>query len=68
MLNCPICFDRVDSHPYVAPNCFHTFHHHCLDTWIKTGSHTCPMCRSDLALSPRGPLELEEWNTRNGYQ
>lgn len=52
---CSICLDPlIDKKTSELQSCGHTFHTHCLDTWLLT-QHTCPLCRT-----PCTPTELPE--------
>ncbi|KAF1350133.1 anaphase promoting complex subunit 11 [Delphinella strobiligena] len=44
---CPKCKFPGDDCPIIMGNCNHSFHMHCLDTWINQESSQgrCPMCR-----------------------
>ena len=33
--------------------CRHTFHTGCIDQWIRTGHHECPLCRRPIPREPR---------------
>ncbi|ESW10086.1 hypothetical protein PHAVU_009G179700 [Phaseolus vulgaris] len=53
LVDCVVCLDsfKVGDVCRLLPNCNHTFHVHCIDSWIL---HTpiCPICRT-LVLSVR---------------
>lgn len=45
--------------------CGHCFHHECIQTWLRAGRHTCPLCRAnatldDVALHPLAVDVVEE--------
>jgi len=44
---CPKCKFPGDDCPVITGECGHSFHVHCLDTWISQESSggKCPMCR-----------------------
>ncbi|KAG9512747.1 hypothetical protein KCU61_g1433, partial [Aureobasidium melanogenum] len=44
---CPKCKFPGDDCPIIMGQCTHSFHMHCLDTWINQESSQgrCPMCR-----------------------
>jgi hypothetical protein len=42
--------------------CGHTFHTQCVEVWTKTmGKSTCPLCRSNVALSSDTPIPRTLW-------
>ena len=54
--SCTICLSEFEAgEVLVKPtSCCHTFHRHCLETWIesdlkKTGECRCPNCRQKIA-------------------
>ncbi|KAG7232220.1 hypothetical protein INR49_009413 [Caranx melampygus] len=58
---CQICFcDYGDGEKLRMLPCFHDYHVHCIDRWLKDNT-TCPICRANLAdgdiLAPR-PSDL----------
>lgn len=52
---CPICRE-IMSEDAVKTECGHTYHKDCIVTWLRIGEgrrrFKCPMCVSDLSLSP----------------
>ncbi|XP_062419147.1 uncharacterized protein si:ch211-59o9.10 [Pungitius pungitius] len=47
---CQICFcDYTDGEKLRILPCFHDYHVHCIDRWLKENT-TCPICRANLAL------------------
>ena len=58
---CPICHqeyaeDDRDITLTVLRRCGHVFHRACLQSWLDTGSHQCPVCRA--AVEPRDLLHF----------
>ncbi|KAG7231606.1 hypothetical protein INR49_011001 [Caranx melampygus] len=46
---CQICFcDYGDGEKLRMLPCFHDYHVHCIDRWLKDNT-TCPICRANLA-------------------
>ncbi|XP_054781734.1 RING-H2 finger protein ATL2-like [Prosopis cineraria] len=45
--DCAICLSELQEGDEVRtlPNCSHSFHSHCIDTWFRSHS-ICPVCRS----------------------
>ena len=58
---CSICFESA-TNPVSTP-CKHLFCLSCIDTWIKTGKETCPLCRSRLEWINRFSTEEEGYDT-----
>ena len=50
-MECPICLEtfNVQSQILSTP-CDHIYHSECINSWLATGSRTCPNCRSRLRL------------------
>uniref|UniRef100_A0A803QB48 RING-type E3 ubiquitin transferase n=1 Tax=Cannabis sativa TaxID=3483 RepID=A0A803QB48_CANSA len=46
---CAVCFLEFEDNERLRliPNCYHIFHAHCIDKWLKSKS-TCPVCRANL--------------------
>jgi len=46
---CSICMDNYKYKQYkrILPDCNHTFHKKCIDSWFKKKS-SCPVCRKDF--------------------
>ena len=42
-LDCAVCSDPIVP-PIAALPCTHSFHVHCITSWIKT-ANVCPLCR-----------------------
>ncbi|KAF5177089.1 Ring-h2 finger protein [Thalictrum thalictroides] len=61
-IECAVCLSNLEEQELVRllPNCKHTFHSHCIDTWL--GAHsTCPVCRTEAeprAGQPAASIEL----------
>jgi len=49
---CSICRLNIESNNITRKikKCNHTFHHTCLDTWLKNHT-TCPNCRQDIRIT-----------------
>jgi hypothetical protein len=47
--DCGICMDNYKYKQYkrILPECKHTFHKKCIDSWFKKNS-SCPVCRKDF--------------------
>ncbi|KAI9782894.1 MAG: hypothetical protein M1835_003914 [Candelina submexicana] len=47
---CSICLDDFDSHNSVVRElpCEHVFHPECVDTFLKTSSSLCPLCKKSV--------------------
>ncbi|BFU25749.1 zinc finger domain containing protein [Entamoeba histolytica HM-1:IMSS-B] len=41
---CPCCIFPGEQCPPVVGECGHTFHKHCIDTWLEKNTN-CPVCR-----------------------
>ena len=52
--DCPICCDVLEEQGRLAawPRCSHIFHAGCLEQHLLRGYQECPLCRSELKLSP----------------
>jgi hypothetical protein len=44
--DCPICYTSFDSLQTVRFGCNHTFCRSCTANWFRTGTVSCPLCRS----------------------
>ncbi|KAK7324695.1 hypothetical protein VNO77_28457 [Canavalia gladiata] len=55
VLECAVCLNVLEDEQMVRllPNCKHTFHVICIDTWLASHA-TCPICRTNAE-----PLRLE---------
>ncbi|KAK7290870.1 hypothetical protein RIF29_05611 [Crotalaria pallida] len=77
MVECAVCLSALEDEEMVRllPNCKHTFHVGCIDTWLASHS-TCPICRTKveprlvqqpregtnglvLDVAPKAPLLIE---------
>ncbi|KAL5076344.1 hypothetical protein RYX36_015328 [Vicia faba] len=62
--DCAVCLVEFKDDDYVRklPLCSHTFHLHCVDTWLRSHPN-CPLCRSclrcDFSELPFRPLMSE---------
>ena len=44
---CVICYENIDSKPsYQLPECNHTFHQSCINSWFRQGNAKCPLCNN----------------------
>ena len=47
---CVICYDNLiqpnepDKIPFTIPECGHTFHQLCINSWFRQGNEKCPLC------------------------
>lgn len=47
---CVICYDNLiqpnkpDKTPFTIPECGHTFHQLCINSWFRQGNEKCPLC------------------------
>ena len=48
---CTICFENCTMNNTTVLNCAHVFHTQCLKRWVRRGSMTCPLCRTELPTS-----------------
>ncbi|KAK6919151.1 Zinc finger, RING-type [Dillenia turbinata] len=53
LIECTVCLSMLedDEMARTLPNCKHTFHKECIDTWLSTRS-TCPICRAEAQPRP----------------
>lgn len=49
--NCSVCLEELDIENTKATACGHKFHKDCIKEWLMQ-SLTCPMCRTELELTP----------------
>lgn len=55
---CCICIVEFDSSSEIRRTfCGHVFHSKCLANWLKV-SRTCPLCRKDLTVDDKVPVDL----------
>ncbi|XP_055825446.1 RING-H2 finger protein ATL13-like [Solanum dulcamara] len=56
-LDCAVCLEnfKVGDKCRLLPKCNHTFHVHCIDSWLQKTA-ACPICRA----SAKSTLETEE--------
>jgi hypothetical protein len=48
-MNCPICFDPIETHMNcMVTECGHHFHTNCMLKHVSMGNHGCPLCRSTM--------------------
>mmetsp|Transcript_26826 Transcript_26826/g.43811 ORF Transcript_26826/g.43811 Transcript_26826/m.43811 type:complete len:534 (+) Transcript_26826:60-1661(+) len=48
-LQCPVCLeDYAPGETLQTLPCFHMFHQPCIDSWIRTSSTKCPVCKIDV--------------------
>ncbi|KAF9588687.1 hypothetical protein IFM89_014563 [Coptis chinensis] len=47
-IECAVCLSNLEDEEMarLLPNCKHTFHSQCIDTWLRVHS-TCPICRTE---------------------
>ena len=56
---CVICYDNLDQpdepgkQPFTIPECGHTFHQLCINSWFRQGNEKCPLC-NDLGVGGSG--------------
>lgn len=56
---CVICYDNLiqpnqpDKIPFTIPECGHTFHQICINSWFRQGNEKCPLC-NDLGVGASG--------------
>ncbi|KAF9590586.1 hypothetical protein IFM89_035904 [Coptis chinensis] len=58
-IECAVCLSNLEDEemPRLRPNCKHTFHSQCIDTWLRVHS-TCTICRTEA--EPRAKPESIE--------
>ena len=55
---CVICYDNLiqpdqpEKIPFTIPECGHTFHQLCINSWFRQGNEKCPLC-NDLGVAGR---------------
>ena len=47
---CAICYETLYKEDKVQKTCHTVFHDHCLQTAVKSGLRSCPLCRASLPL------------------
>lgn len=51
---CSVCFKPGDKISVSNnPSCDHQYHQDCIRKWIKTKSHSCPVCRQHYTKRPK---------------
>lgn len=46
---CSVCLEKFEKDNVMTKlPCFHGFHTPCIETWLKHGNFTCPVCRCDV--------------------
>lgn len=47
---CAVCLSMFEEREEIrkVKQCNHTFHKHCLDTWLRQDCPTCPLCRTSV--------------------
>ena len=64
---CVICYDNLiqpnqpSKIPFTIPECGHTFHQLCINSWFRQGNEKCPLC-NDLGVAASSSRER-----RNSY-
>lgn len=65
MNNCCCCLENINKRDNSITSCGHHMHTSCLVHWIRTGKHTCPLCREALIeiplVSPEGSVITPEF-------
>lgn len=53
-IECSVCLSNLEEGEMarLLPNCKHTFHSQCIDTWLRAQS-TCPICRTEATPRPQ---------------
>ncbi|ESW21763.1 hypothetical protein PHAVU_005G097500 [Phaseolus vulgaris] len=59
-VECAVCLSVLEDgeHVRLLPNCKHSFHVGCIDTWLASHS-TCPLCRTKAEPLPLEPVQRE---------
>jgi len=59
-VECSVCLSVLEDgeHVRLLPNCKHSFHVGCIDTWLASHS-TCPLCRTKAEPLPLEPVQRE---------
>ena len=68
---CAICYEALQDKDKVQKMCHDSFHDECLQTAVKSGLHTCPLCRAPIPVRIvtqefRKTLLLHTANCREG--
>ena len=65
---CPTCKYPGDDCTLVVGQCAHSFHMHCLDTWLhqESSQGKCPMCRQVFRYKGEGEDKAEGGATMDG--
>ena len=45
---CIICQEQISGDCIKLNKCGHYYHYDCMDTWLKTCTSTCPLCKTKL--------------------
>lgn len=67
-VDCPVCFETIQSDDKMVLTCGHTFHTECMVQWYASSSK-CPVCRKDQGINQYVKLrEIVEDNMREKYR
>ncbi|KAF4351243.1 hypothetical protein G4B88_019345 [Cannabis sativa] len=66
---CAVCLSEFaeEEELRILPECLHSFHKSCVDTWLFSHS-TCPICRTKTALLSPLPPEIGRYRTEENDQ
>ncbi|WCJ38373.1 RING/U-box superfamily protein [Euphorbia peplus] len=55
---CVVCLNEFEEMDMVRvlPNCSHSFHLDCIDTWLQSNAN-CPLCRTSISGSTKYPFD-----------
>lgn len=57
-VECGVCLSAIEQGDEIRElRCNHLFHRECLDSWVSTGSATCPLCRGAVRAPPSMMVE-----------
>ena len=45
---CPVCLETSSRTEFMTLGCNHRFHGHCLETMLRNGQRSCPLCRANI--------------------